>query len=116
MEATDLATNPLVYYAGTGNQFRSYLPMRCDGDAGNQELVEALQLQGSLIGNLEHEKARMTAQFNLLDQELTRGAREGTLATTVGTPSRSRKPQARIDRQATRPLAQPNFQNSPAII
>ena len=84
MEATNLATNPLVYYAWTGNQFKSYLSMRCVQDAGNQELLEALQIQGGLIGNLEHEKARMTAQFNLLDQELTRRAQRGTLATTMG--------------------------------
>ena len=61
MEVTDLATNPIVYYAGTGNQFRNYLSMRCVEGAGNRELVEALQLQGNLIGNLEHDKARMTA-------------------------------------------------------
>ena len=86
-----MATNPFVYYAGTGNQFRNYLSMQCVEDAGNQELVEALQLQGNLIGNLEHEKARMMAQFNLLDQELTCGARRGTPVTTVGAPSRSRE-------------------------
>ena len=87
-----MATNPIVYYAGTGNQFRNYLSMRCVEDAGNRELVEALQLQGNLIGNLEHDKARMTAQFSLLDQELTPGARRGTLATAVGTPSRPKEP------------------------
>ena len=87
-----MATNPIVYYAGTGNQFRNYLSMRCVEDAGNRELVEALQLQGNLIGNLEHDKARMTAQFSLLDQELTPGARRGTLATTAGTPSRPKEP------------------------
>ena len=87
-----MATNPIVYYAGTGNQFRNYLSMRCVEDVGNRELVEALQLQGNLIGNLEHDKARMTAQFSLLDQELTPGARRGTLVTTMGTPSRPKEP------------------------
>ena len=72
MEVTDLATSPFVCCAGTGNQFRNYFSMQCIGDAGNQELVEALQLRGNLIGNLEHEKARMMAQLNLLDQELGR--------------------------------------------
>ena len=66
--------------------------MQCDEDTGNQELVDVLQFQGDLIGNLEHEKARVTAQFNLLDQELTCGARRGTPVTTVGAPSRSREP------------------------
>ena len=41
---------------------------------------------GGLIGNLEHDKARTIAQFNLLDQELTRRAQRGTLATTMGIP------------------------------
>ena len=35
--------------------------MQCDEDTGNQELVDVLQFQGDLIGNLEHEKARMMA-------------------------------------------------------
>ena len=91
MEVTDLATNPFVYYAGTGNQFRNYLSMRCVEDAGNRELVEALKLQGNLVGNLEHNRARVTAQFNLLDQELTRRARRGTPAAIVGAPSKSRE-------------------------
>ena len=87
-----MATNPNVYHAGTGNRFRNYLSMRCVEDVGDRELVEALQLQGNVIGNLEHEKARVTAQFNLLDQELTCGARRGTPVTTVGAPSRTREP------------------------
>ena len=86
MEATIAATNPLVYYAGAGNQSRNYLSMRCIEKVGNQELADALQIQGNLIGNLEHEKARMTAQFNLLDRELSRRAQRGNLAKTAGTP------------------------------
>ena len=48
MEVTELATNPIVSYAGTGNRFRNYLSMRFVEDAGDGELVEALQLQGEL--------------------------------------------------------------------
>ena len=90
MGVTDEATYPIVC-AGTGNQFRNYLSVRCVEDAGNKELVEALKLQGNLVGNLEHDKARVTAQFNLLDQELTCRARRGTPVATVGAPSRSRE-------------------------
>ena len=60
--------------------------MRCIEDVGNQKLVDAFQLQGNLIGNLAHEKARMTAQFSLLDWELTRRAQRGTLVTTREAP------------------------------
>ena len=60
--------------------------MRCIEDVGNQKLVDALQLQGNLIGNLAHEKARMTAQFSLLDWELTRRAQRGTLVMTREAP------------------------------
>ena len=90
MGVTDEATYPIVC-AGTGNQFRNHISMRCVEDVGNKELVEALKLQGNLVGNLEHDKARVTAQFNLLDQELTCRARRGTPVATVGAPSRSRK-------------------------
>ena len=86
MAGTGSATNPLVYYAVSGNQSGNYLSMRRIEDVGNQELIDALQLQGNLIGSLEHEKARMTAQFCLLDRELTRRAQRGTLATLKETP------------------------------
>ena len=74
-----------MHRQGTSIPSEAFVLMKCVGNAGNQELVEALRLQGELIGNLELEKAQMLAQFNLLSQELAQRAQLGTLAAPLGT-------------------------------
>ena len=75
--------NPLVYYVGTGNGAANYLAMRFVENDGNQELADALQLQGQLLGNLELDRLRMVAQYELLDRELTRRAQQEGATTTA---------------------------------
>ena len=75
--------HPLVYYAGTGNGAANYLAMRFVENDGNQELADALQLQGQLLGNLELDRLRMVAQYELLDRELTRRAQQEVATTTA---------------------------------
>ena len=71
--------NPLVYTTfGAGQRMQNYFSMRKLSEVSDRELVQALNDQGTIIGNLEHEKTRMMAQYHLLDGELSRRILAGT--------------------------------------
>ena len=74
---SSLELNPLVCYAGAGNQPGKFNTMKKLGNAGNQELFEAMQLQETLIGNLKRDEVRMLEQYRALNRELSRRAQLG---------------------------------------